>query len=54
MVMNTHTLRNKYKQIRNQASRDAFIGGIILAVIGGLTVALAVRGFCMLVVAIHG
>ena len=52
--LNTSSLREQYKRERNLASRDALIGGIILAIIGGVTVAMAVRGFCMLVVAIHG
>ena len=53
-MINTKSLREQYKRERNLASRDALIGGIILAIIGGVTVAMAVRGFCMLVVAIHG
>ena len=53
-MINTKSLREQYKRERNLASRDALIGGIFLAVIGGVTIAMAVRGFCLLVVAIHG
>lgn len=51
-MINSKSLRNQYKQIRNQTSRDVVIGGFVLAVLGGVTVALAVRGVCLLIVAI--
>ena len=53
-MINTPYLREKFKRERNLTSRDALIGGIILAIMGGVTIALAVRGFCLLIVTIHG
>lgn len=51
-MINTKSLRSEYSIIRKQASRDAVIGGVILAILGGLTIALIVRGFCLLIVVI--
>ena len=53
-MINTKSLREQYKRERNLASRDALIGGIILSVIGGVTVALIIRGACLLIVKIGG
>ena len=50
-MLNTPYLRAQYKRERMQSSRDALIGGIILAIIGGVTVAMAVRGACWLIMA---
>jgi len=50
-MLNTPYLREKFKRERNLMSRDILIGGIILAIIGGVTVALAVRGACWLIMA---
>ena len=50
-MINTPYLRETYKRERNLMSRDILIGGIILAIIGGVTVALAVRGACWLIMA---
>ena len=53
-MINTPTLRAQYKRERNQSSRDAVIGSVILLILGGITCAVIVRGACLLVVAIHG
>ena len=53
-MINTKSLREQYKRERNLASRDVAIGGIILAVLGGVTLAVCVRLVCLGLVAIHG
>lgn len=52
-MINTKTLREKYKKERLEMSKSERIGSAVFLILGAVVVALVVRGICVLIVLIH-